>query len=486
MFKKTNLYAASAMALACLGFTFPSHATEVVAPAAKTEQEAASLLPAQDMEGNWGGLLAGHLRLNLQVKKSPDGGYTSVLESIDQGHAMIPVDKLEVSAGHLSLKVAAVHGSYDATWDDKAKAWVGTWTQGQALPLTLVRVNGEIPRATRPQEHAIETEPLPYSQELVTFDGAAAGVQLAGTFSLPQGKGPFPAVVLVAGSGPQTRDEDVEGHKVFLVLSDYLTRRGIAVLRYDKRGIGKSSGDYEAATTVEFTADAEAAVAYLRSRHDVDVRHVGLIGHSEGGLIAPAVAAEDAKVGFIVLLAGPAIRGDKLLAQQMYLIGKASGLPEEKGVANRKINGEIFTAIAAAPNEAEARATAVRLYDKAVQEHRVFGDVDKAKANLPFLTSAWMRYFLGYDPVPTLRRVSVPVLALNGSLDLQVPPKEDLEIIKDALRNDADVTLMELPKLNHLFQSASTGTPAEYGTIEETFNAAALTILGDWVSVHVK
>ena len=478
MFKNKNSVAALTLSLACLCFTF-THTINAAEPATP-------LSPAQDMEGNWSGILAGNLRLNLHVKKSADGTYTAILESVDQGHAMIPVNKLDVSADHLVLSVAAVHGSYDAKWDDKASAWIGTWTQGQGLPLTFTRMNGDIPKAKRPQEEAIEAGPTPYNQQIVTFDGGAAKVRLAGTFSMPTGKGPFPAVILVAGSGPQTRDEDVAGHKIFLVLSDFLTRHGIAVLRYDKRGTGKSTGNYNNATTVEFTADAAAAATYLRSRPEVDVHHIGLIGHSEGGEIVPAVAAKDAGISFIVLLAGPGIRGDKLLAEQIYLIDKASGVPDEHGTIDRKTNEEIFTAVADAANESDAKIKAETLFNKALEEHRVFGDVDKAKASLNYLTSPWMRYFLSYDPAPALRLVTVPVLALNGSLDLQVPPEQDLDAIKDALRNNKDVTVVELPNLNHLFQTASMGTPAEYGVIEETIDPAALTVIGDWVTAHSK
>lgn len=485
MFKKIVVAVASTMALAGLGF--PSMAAAAAnPPVAAVTQKTDSLLPGQDFEGNWGGTLMGALRLILHVKKSPAGDYSAVLESVDQGHAMMPVDKLAITADHIAFSIASIRGSYDAKWDDNAKAWVGTWTQGQGMPLTLTRVNGEVAKAKRPQEEAIEAGPLPYSRQAVKFDGGEASVKLAGTFNLPQGTGPFPAVLLIAGSGPQTRDEDVLGHKEFLVLSDYLTRRGIAVLSYDKRGVGESSGDYNAATSDEFAADADAAVAYLRGRPEVDARHLGLIGHSEGGLIAPAVAVKDAQVGFIVLLAGPAMRGDRLLAEQFYLRAKAGGTSDSKGMSMRKVHEDMFAAIAEAPNQAEAKSRAAAIFDKAVEEHRTFADVDGSKANLDTLTSPWMRHFFAYDPVPTLRLVKVPVLALNGSLDLQVPPKENLEGIRKALSNNKDVTVMELPKLNHLFQSAGAGTLMEYGAIEETINPGALNIIADWVAAHTK
>lgn len=480
---KMNIGVASIKLLAAVAFTFLA-STALAGSSDEPKVDTHSI--THDLEGDWGGTLAGTLRLVLHVKKSPSGNYSAVLESVDQGHAMIPVDALEITVDHLVFSARAVHGSFDAKWDDKVNGWAGIWTQGQGMPLTLKHTNGEVPRPRRPQEHAIETEPLPYGQQSVTFDGANPQIKLAGTFSIPKGQGPFPAVVLIAGSGPHTRDEAVAGHAVFMVLSDYLTRRGIAVLRYDKRGVGQSSGDYASATTADFTSDALASATYLRTRADVDTHRIGLIGHSEGAEIAPAVAAHDTKVSFIVLLAGPAIRGDKLLAEQLYLIDKASGVPEDQGIISREINQKIFTAIAGAASEAEATLKAEAIFDKAVEEHKIVGDSAKAKAGLSQLTKPWMRYFLSYDPVPALRQVKVPTLALSGSLDLQVPPGANLAAMRAALSNDHDVTVMELADLNHLFQTAVTGAPTEYAVIEETISPVALNVIGDWVLAHTK
>lgn len=480
---KTTL--ASAVALVLISCSPLASATDADAQPAKPAQ-AADVTMAQGFEGDWGGTLGGALRLVFHIAKSAKGEYSVVLESVDQGHGKIPVDKVQITSDRMALSIAAIHGTYEAKWNDADKTWSGTWSQGQPLPLTLQRVHGEPPKIRRPQEEAINSGALPYKHQIVSFDGAASHVKLSGTLTTPEGVGPFPAVVLVAGSGKHTRDEEVLGHKVFLVLADYLTRRGIAVLRYDKRGVGESKGDFQEATTNDFAADAEAAVAFLRSQHDIDPQHVGVIGHSEGGTIAPIVAAHDAKVSFIVLLAGTAIPGDKLLATQIYLIHKANGEPEEKIKAEREINEEIFAAAAGAANGAEAKSRAEAIFDKAKQEHKIPAEVDKSKAGLDGLNSAWLRQFLSYDPAPTLRKLTVPVLALNGSLDLQVPPKEDLDGMRSALSNNKDATIVELPKLNHLFQAAKTGAPSEYGVIEETINPAALKTIGDWVVAHTK
>ncbi|MFZ6861624.1 alpha/beta hydrolase family protein [Undibacterium sp. Ji67W] len=450
-----------------------------------TNVEAASISP--DMIGDWGGTLVGTLRLILHVKKSSSGGYAAVLESVDQGNAMIPVDSMNVTAARLNFTVNAVHGSFDATWNAETKAWVGTWKQDQAMPLTLVRSNGVIPKLRRPQEDAIDAAPSAYEQQTVTFDGGSAGVKLAGTFSTPKGAGPFPTIIFIAGSGPHTREEVVAGHRIFYVLADYLNKRGIAVLRYDKRGVGQSSGDYKSATSAEFISDAAASVRYLMSRADVDQKHIGLLGHSEGGLIAPAVAAHDPQVSFIILLAGPAISGDKLLAEQIYLIEKASGVPAERAVMGREVNEELFKAIAESKSESEAKSKAAMIFDKAIEEHKIFGNAEQIKAaGLSGLTTPWMRYFLSYDPVPALRQLKVPVLALNGSLDLQVPAKSNLAAMRLALSENKEVMIKELAHLNHLFQSANTGAPAEYAQIEETINPGVLNVIGEWVSDHAK
>ncbi|MGZ3298413.1 MAG: alpha/beta hydrolase family protein, partial [Asticcacaulis sp.] len=371
--------------------------------------------------------------------------------------------------------------------DDTEKQWSGAWSQGGgSTPLDLHRVTaGDVAAAPkRPQEEAVAKGPLPYTAEDVVFTNDTARVTLKGTFSKPDGKGLFPAVVLISGSGPNARDEDVFGHKIFLVLADYLNRQGIAVLRYDKRGIGGSSGDYASATTADFTSDAEAAVAWLKTRADVDKRHTGVLGHSEGGLIAPAVAVADPSVGFVVLMAGPGLPGDQILLKQQALIARASGASETVIAEFETWNKRVFDAVKATKTPAEAAAAAHAILDPEVAAGRI--PQAQADAGIKQVTSPWMLSFLKSDPVPVLQKVRVPALAVNGSLDLQVPPKEDLAAIKAALKDDKDVTVTELPGLNHLFQDAKTGSPAEYATIEETLSPVALKTVGDWIVAHTR
>ncbi len=440
---------------------------------------------AEDAAGDWAGVLMGQLHVIIHLEKSSDGKWSGTLQSPDQGPTKIPVSDVEATSDHLKFTVPAIHGTYDATWDDSRKEWTGTWSQGANLPLVLHRgTTAEAQPQKRPQEEAIAKGPLPYTDDAVAFVNPAAGVTLKGTFAKPVGAGPFATVVLIARSGPNTRDENVFNHKIFVVLADYLNRQGLAVLRYDKRGVGESTGNYAAATSADFISDAEAAVAYLRTRKDVDTRHVGLVGHSEGGLIAPAVAAADPGVGFIVLMSGPGVRGDRILLTQGDLLARADGAPETVIALGHAQRSQAFAIVEASKDAADAKTQLAAVTAKAVAAGQLKPDV--ADRSIAELTSPWMYSFLRYDPVPALQQVRVPMLALGGSLDLQVEPKENLAAIKAALKADKDVTVTELPGLNHLFQDARTGALSEYGTIEETVSPTALKTIGDWIVARTR
>ncbi len=439
---------------------------------------------AEEATGDWGGLLMGQLHIIVHVKKDDKGQYSATLESPDQGAFVLPADTVTAAPDHFAFAITKINGSYDGKWDETKQAWIGTWTQGQAMPLEFRRlVDGKVvaDAPKRPQEEAIATGPLPYTSSEVNFD-SVAGVKLAGSFSVPQGKGPFPAVVLIAGSGPHTRDEDVFGHKVFLVLADALNRAGIAVLRYDKRGIGKSTGDYGHATTTDFATDAKAAVSWLKTRPEVSSPHIGLIGHSEGGLIAPAVAAHEPSIHFVVLMAGPGLPGDQILLMQQAAIARAGGQSDATIATAAKLNKAAFDMIKTAESLDDAKAKAATMAAALVAG----GQMTQAQADAAFaaITTPWFYEFIRTDPRPMLEQVRVPVLAINGALDTQVPAKEDLAAIRDALKNNADVTIMEMPSLNHLFQTAQTGAPSEYLQIEETMSPVALKTITDWVVAH--
>jgi hypothetical protein len=262
-----------------------------------------------------------------------------------------------------------------------------------------------------------------------------------------------------------------------------LTRKGFAVLRYDKRAVGGSSGDYEAATTADFASDAEAAVAWLKTQSQTDASRIGVLGHSEGGIIAPAVAAANKSVAFVVMIAGPCIRGDKLFVLQSAMTAKAYGAPDDYIARRRVFDQELYDAIISAPSELAALDRAKALVARGVTDNIV--DVKESETLAKDDTTPWERYFLAYDPAPTLARVTVPILVLNGSLDMQVPATENLAAARGALKNNSNATVMELPGMNHLLQDAKTGTPSEYNEIEETMSPTALKIITDWLSMNV-
>ncbi len=330
----------------------------------------------------------------------------------------------------------------------------------------------------RPQE---PKRPFPYLEEDVSYSNpAASGVTLAGTFTKPKTGGPFAAVLLITGPGPQDRDETMSGHKPFLVLSDYLTRRGIAVLRVDDRGTAKSTGNFAKATTEDFATDAEAGVHYLAGRSDVDQQHIGLIGHGEGAIVAPMVAVKTPLVSFLVLLAGTAVPGEQVLLLQTERSEKAAGLPEEQIKADKKIGTMLYDLVKQGRSEAELHRALFTVHEN----ERPFLEVWQKQ--LHRLEAPWLRFFLSYDPAPTLEKVKCPVLALDGDKDLQVIPDQNVPAIKAAFARggNQDATVEVLPGLNYMFQKATTGLGWEYEAIPETMSPAALDTIGAWIQKH--
>ncbi|WP_293677368.1 alpha/beta fold hydrolase [uncultured Phenylobacterium sp.] len=436
----------------------------------------ASGAKAQDAVGEWNGLLnvgAAELRIGVTIEAGPGGALTGKLASPDQGAMQIPLQDIRMDQGRLTFAVPSIRGRYEGQWDASQGVWNGSWTQGGALPLTLAK--GPAPTRARPQ---VPAKPYPYREEEVRIS-SARGVSLAGTLTLPLGKGPFPAAVLISGSGPQDRDEQLLGHRPFLVLADHLTRQGIAVLRYDDRGFGRSTGRFSEATSSDFAVDAGAAVAFLRARKDIVAANVGLIGHSEGGAIGPMVAAKDPRIGFVVLLAGPGVRSRDLMMAQRRAVGRVMGLAGPGVERNDRAVACIDAVLAETPDWEAAKVEAARLLGEAAAEAGVAPETLMARSTMLF--TPWYREFIAYDPRPNLETLRMPVLAVNGANDVQVVASQNLPAVREALRANPDVTVIELPGLNHLFQTSATGDPREYGRIEETFAPAALKVIGDWV-----
>ena len=439
---------------------------------------------AQEVAGDWTGQLNAGFIVRVHLEQTATGY---------RGHLINPsgneteFDQVASDGKHLHFAVNKLNLSYESTWDEREQAWSGNLSFQRIYPLMLKRATAaELApvQHKRPQEDAIAAQPRPYFEKDVRFENPDGHNRLAGTLSIPNGKGPFPAVVLVSGTGRNTRDEDVWGHKIFLVLADALNRNGIAVLRYDKRGVGGSTGDYDAATTVGFTSDAEAAVTWIKTQPEIDPHYVGVLGHSEGGIIAPAVAAENKSVAFVVMIAGPAIRGDKLFVLQSAMTAKTYGAPDDY-IAKRKLfDQELYDAIIAAPSDAIALDRARVIVARGVVNKVI--DSNEADTLSQDDARPWERHFLAYDPAPTLVSLEVPVLAVNGALDVQVPAREDLAAAREALKGNPKATVMELPGMNHLLQDAKTGSPNEYNDIEQTISPTALRIICDWVSLQTR
>ena len=447
-----------------------------------------------DIAGAWNGTLdvgALKLRLVIEFKKKDGGGYTGTMDSPDQGAAGLEIDEITLKDRSLKFVMKKIGGSYEGEVSADGKLIKGMWKQG-GLSLALDLKPGEkVAPPKRPQE---PKPPFPYESEEVSFENKAGGIKIAGTLTRPKGDGPFPAVLLITGSGPQNRDEELLGHKPFLVLADYLTRRGIAVLRVDDRGVGGTTGKPSEATIDDHAGDALAGVAYLKSRKDIDAKKIGLAGHSEGGLIAPAAAARSSDVAFVVMLAGTGVTGEEILYRQGELIAVAGGASAEAAARNTDLQKRLFAIARAEKDDAAAKAKIDELMKElkealSEEDRKALESLGElADAQFKQVLTPWFRHFLAYDPAVVLAKVKCPVLAINGEKDLQVDPKQNLPPIEAALKagGNKDYTLKELPGLNHLFQACKTGAPSEYSQIEETISDAALTIVGDWIVKHTQ
>lgn len=434
------------------------------------------------VEGLWQAALETHgmrLRLQLHVSHDTDRELIAALDSLDQSVSGLPAIKVTQKESAFHFEIPAVAGTFDGTLNAAKNAISGTWSQtGDTEKIEFKRSDRPLD-LRRPQT---PTRPYPYLEEEVSFLNSAAGVTLAGTLTLPKGPGPFAAAVLIAGSGPHDRDESLANHKPFLVLSDYLTRKGIAVLRYDKRGIGQSTGSVDKATTLDLAADAQAAVAYLKSRKDIDPAKVGLLGHSEGALIAPYLASQSADIPWVVLLAAPVTKGEDTLLNQSELITRAAQLSDAQIVASLSFDREAYKLV----REEKDPAALTGKLKLLVKDSGLDIALPPAalEPQLRMMTSPWFRFFLDYDPQPSFRGTKCPVLALYGQKDLQVPAKINLPLLQKALEEGGNkqADIRQLADLNHLFQHAFSGSPAEYAAIEETISPEALRIIGDWLA----
>lgn len=444
-------------------------------------------LQAQDITGQWNGILkvqGTQLRLVFNVDKA-ESGFTATMDSPDQGAKGISVTHTTFENSKVKFEVANLRIEYNG--ELKGTEIIGFFSQaGQQFPMNLSKevVEKEVVKMLQDP-----VKPYPYITEEVTFENVTAKISLAGTLSLPAKTGKFPVVILISGSGPQKRDEELLGHKPFLVIADYLTRNGFAVLRYDDRGVGKSTGNFAKATTADFATDVESAIVYLTGRKDIDTQKIGLIGHSEGGIIAPMVASKSNAVAFIVLLAGTGIPGDQLLLSQQKAIAKASGTTESEIQNNLEMNKKAFEMVVQSDNTEQLKTELAEYLNKVITETpNGMSKEQFVTMQVKQLSSPWMQYFLKYDPKIALEQVKCPVLAVNGTKDLQVPYKVNLSAIETALKKGENThyTIKEFPNLNHLFQECETGLPSEYSQIKQTFSPIALDYITKWMQLEVK
>lgn len=447
-------------------------------------------------KGTWQGKLnvGTELRIVFHITENASGGWTATMDSPDQSAFGLKCDTTIITGSDITVRMNKFNASYSGKLNNDSTI-DGTFKQGAELPLALKKTEKSIERK-RPQE---PKAPFPYRSEDVEYDNANHSLHYGATITIPEGKGPFPTALLITGSGAQNRDEELMGHKLFLVIADALTRNGIAVLRVDDRGVGKSTGTFSEATSADFAKDVNASLDYLLSRPEVDKKKLGLIGHSEGGMIAPMVGNERSDIDFIILLAGPGIKITDLMAKQNAAILSSVGISQAAIDAYTPLYKDLLTTIIKSGDttnlsnifnekiETWARNTDSS-YLKSLGLDDEKGRSEITKSTIPVFTSKWFRYFLNFDPQPYLKKLNCKVLALNGDKDIQVIADPNLAGIEAALKKSKakKVTIKKMAGLNHLFQACNKCTIAEYGELEETFSPAALKEMNEWLDKNVK
>ncbi|MHC8948354.1 alpha/beta hydrolase family protein [Sphingobacterium hungaricum] len=427
---------------------------------------------ANSLVGAWEGDLiipGGKLKFIIHIAQE-NSSWTAKADSPQQGVFNIP-GKISVdadSAIHVEIQGGI---TYNGKLKDKATL-VGEFQQsGYKTELVLSKSYKTVLKRTQKVN-----PPYAYDTANVKFRNEHDALSLSGTLTFPKEKGIYPAVILVSGSGPQDRNSTIFGHETFKVLADYLTKNKIVVLRYDDRGIGQSEGNFNKSTIADFSRDAVAALDYLKKQPQVDAKRIGIIGHSEGGLIAELLAGQKyPQLSFIVSLAGPSVSIDELMVEQLYKVGKVSGLSEEQLAANRVINAKNFSILKSNLSDAEAY--------EALKENmkNIPGYTAESSNELNQLLAPSFRYFMKIEPEIFIRKISIPVFAAFGSLDVQVDANQNIYGLQTILRKNSKNKIIEYPKLNHLFQTASTGSVNEYATIEETFNAQVMKDIANWI-----
>ncbi|NLR90007.1 alpha/beta hydrolase family protein [Flammeovirga agarivorans] len=436
----------------------------------------------QNLAGPWKGTLElPNGKLDIIFKISAQGNnLKGIMDIPAQQVKGVPIHEIRYESPFLFIKLPNLGIEYVGNVIDDENI-EGTFKQGgQSFKMPLIKSLKEETPEAKPQE---PRPPFTYLSRNIEFYNKKDGIMLSGTFTRPFDVKRYPTVILISGSGPQDRNQNILGHKPFLVLADEFTKKGIAVLRFDDRGVGGSQGTFENATTSDFATDVEAAIEYLLLRNDVDPTHIGLIGHSEGGIVASMVASKNDKVNFMVLMASPGIPCKDLMLHQKEKIEIISGLPKNIVASNQKIFDKAYDMIL--NNE-------VPLQDKLSDffKHQYHNNISDQQVNsiVKSITNPWFIEFIKTNPENYLSKVKAPVYALNGSKDLQVFADENLEGIENSLKKAGNVRykMEKLEGLNHLFQECETGLPNEYGVLNQTLSPTFMNKVSEWILEEVK
>lgn len=453
-----------------------------------------TLLFSQDYEGIWLGKLpveANYLALGVTISKTTDGKFKAIFASPDQAILEIPTGNIVVTDSIL-IPIPIIGAKFIGAITNNNLG--GYFHQGgNILPITFYRQKKPI-NLNKPQTPKPTTD---YKTDSVVYKNEVSRNMLGATFSYSTSNKLLPAIILITGSGQQDRDERIGNHKPFAVLADMLTRQGFAVLRVDDRGIGKSTGNFSKATTEDFVTDVNAGINWLKNQPQVDTNKIGLIGHSEGGLIAPMVACTNKRINFIVMLAGPGTNGKQVLVDQVLTLVTSTGVSTKAGKKYQKFYSKLIDIALEDSTSLTAKQKVKRNYEVLVKsinaaQLKKIGyagdstDIMITTSLLKTFSTPWMRYFVTINPADYLSKLNCKVLAINGEKDIQVIANKNIPLIKKALRkSNADYTTEVLPGLNHLFQKCNICTGAEYFSLEETINDAALAKISTWLQQNI-
>ena len=446
------------------------------------------------IEGYWYGLLefqGSELILTFDIKKNEDGSLIGEVNSPLQGASHIPLTKILLNKDSVELYIKSLSANFKGRILAGDTLLDGIFSQAIfKIPMKLIKTS-ELFTLKRPQE---PKPPYNYIEEEVVFENTKTGITLSGTLTQPKGEGSFPAVILISGSGPQDRNEEILGHKPFMVIADYLSNRDMAVLRFDDRGVGKSKGDFGTATSMDFASDVEAGVIFLKSHPKINSKKIGLIGHSEGGMIAPIVASRDKEINFIVLLAGPATSGEQVILSQIKKMLEVDNTDKEIIKTHLRDSKHIYKLLKRHAHKQKAASAIRKYYTKRakktpVSEHLLMGYSTQAvEIKIISMNSPWFRFFLTFEPETYLKNVDCPIFAMYGGKDVQVLAHENSEamqrISKKNKKKNIHIKIYE--GKNHLFQNAQKGTILEYAMIEETISEDVLKEMWEWIEIRVR